>query len=80
LFDKGVYVSWFPYPAALVDELEVFGRDGNAHFIALPNTSAAAPVKRAVSEAGFALELRQTAEQPPGVTAIQLYEIVRPDE
>jgi 4-amino-4-deoxy-L-arabinose transferase-like glycosyltransferase len=80
LFDKGVYVSWFPYPAALVDELEVFGGDGNVHFIALPDNAAAAPVKRAVSEAGFALELRQTAEQPPGVTAIQLYEIVRPDE
>jgi len=80
LFDKSVYVSWFPHPAALARELQVFGRDGNTHLLALPDSPAADPVKRAVAEAGFTLELRQTADQPPGTTPIQLYEIVVPDE
>ena len=76
LFDKGTYVSWFLSPAALVEELMVFGRDGNRHFLALPDSEAALPVKRAVMEAGFGLELVKTAEQPPGMTAVQLFEIV----
>lgn len=80
LFDKSVYVSWFPDPAALTRELQVFGRDGNRHLLALPNDPATDPVKRAVANAGFNLQLLQTAEQPPGSTAIQLYEIVVSDE
>ncbi len=80
LFDKGVYVSWFPHPAGLVEELAVFGRDGNRHLLALPNDAAAEPVKRAVREVGLELVLLQTAEQPPGLTAVQLYEIVDADD
>jgi hypothetical protein len=80
LFDKGVYVSWFPHPTALVDELMAFGRDGNRHLLALPDDLAAEPVKRAVTEAGFELLLLQTANQPSGMTAVQLYEIVAPDD
>jgi hypothetical protein len=79
LFDKGVYVSWFPHPAALVEELVVFGRDGNRHYLALPDNETAEPVKRAVLEAGFRLLLQQKALQPTGVTAVELYEIVPAD-
>ncbi|MCP4429034.1 MAG: phospholipid carrier-dependent glycosyltransferase [Chloroflexi bacterium] len=72
LFDKRVYVSWFPSPDALAEELVVFGDDGNPHYLALPDTIAADPVKRAVAQAGFRLQ-----PIPLAVPAqIHLYEIV----
>jgi hypothetical protein len=57
LFDTAVYTAWFPNPAALADELTVFGRDGNVHYLVLPDDATALPVLRAVHEAGFGLEL-----------------------
>ncbi len=62
LFDTAVYTAWFPNPAALADELTVFGRDGNAHYLVLPDDETALPVLRAVREAGFRLE-RVTGEE-----------------
>ena len=56
LFDKRVYVSWFPDAGALVDELIVFGGDGHPHYLALPKSAVAEPVKRAVRQAGFRLQ------------------------
>lgn len=56
LFDSGVYVSWFPYPAALAQDLQAFGRDGAPRYLALPRGETADPVRRAVAAAGFALE------------------------
>ncbi len=56
LFDTAVYTAWFPHPAALADELAVFGRDGNPHYLALPDDNRALPILRAVHEAGFELE------------------------
>jgi hypothetical protein len=56
LFDTGVYVSWFPYGAALVEELLVFGDDGNAHYVALPDTAVSQPIIRSLTEAGFQLQ------------------------
>jgi len=56
LFETAVYTAWFPNPAALADELTVFGRDGNAHYLVLPDDETALPVLRAVREAGFGLE------------------------
>lgn len=56
LFDTAVYTAWFPNPAALAEELTVFGRDGNAHYLVLPADETALPVLRAVHEAGFGLE------------------------
>ncbi len=72
LFDKRVYVSWFPDPDALVEELAAFGRDGNPHYLALPHSAAARPVKRAVTQAGF--RLRPVPLAAPA--AIDLYEVV----
>ncbi len=78
LFDSRVYVSWFPSPAALAEELTAFGADGNPHYLALPDTAVgqqrdvALPVKRAVTGAGFYLH-------PVPLSApasIKLYEIV----
>lgn len=56
LFDKRIYVSWFPHPDALAEDLNAFGRDGNQRFIALPKGDRSRPVKRAVTGAGFRLQ------------------------
>jgi VCBS repeat-containing protein len=59
-FYKGVYVSWFPHGQALAEDLAVFGRDGNAHYVVLPSTArnrfaASQPIIRAIEQAGFTL-------------------------
>ena len=56
LFDKRVFVNWFPHPAALVENLVVFGRDGNPHYLVLPVGDIAAPIRRAVETAEFSLQ------------------------
>ncbi|MFW6182688.1 MAG: ArnT family glycosyltransferase [Chloroflexota bacterium] len=56
LFDSAVYVSWFPHPSALVDDLRVFGPEGPARYVVLPTDERARPVLRTVSEAGFSLQ------------------------
>lgn len=54
LFDRGVFVSWFAHPAALAEDLEVFGREGS-RFLALPADETALPVKQAVRAVGYEL-------------------------
>jgi hypothetical protein len=56
LFDDRVYISWFPDPDSLVEDLKAFAGDRNARFIVLPNSNLAMPIKRAVAEAGYMLE------------------------
>jgi 4-amino-4-deoxy-L-arabinose transferase-like glycosyltransferase len=68
--DSGVYVSWFPYPAALVRDLTVFGDSNQPRYLALPGSRAADPVLRAVAEAGFAARHVYTAAD--GITLYQL--------
>ena len=57
LFDRRVYVSWFPDADALVEDLAAFGGAGPARYIALPASGTAAPVVRRLQEAGYRLEL-----------------------
>jgi hypothetical protein len=75
-FDKGVYVSWFPYPAALVKDLAVFGGDEHGRYLVLPASGAALPVQRAVSEAGFDLLPVFTASGSDRESTMLLYRIV----
>ncbi|MFQ5399872.1 MAG: ArnT family glycosyltransferase [Anaerolineae bacterium] len=56
LFDKRVYVSWFPDPAALVRDVTAFGGDGSLRYVALPQSQQSLPVLRMLREAGFSLE------------------------
>ena len=70
LFDKRVYVSWFPHGAALAENLQVFGRDGNPRYVALPDTAVSQPIQRAIREAGF--QLRPIANEGK----ITLYQII----
>lgn len=61
-FDRGVYVSWFPHPAHLAEELHVFGGDGHNRYLVLPNNHTAVPLHRTVQEAGFTLQPIHEAE------------------
>ncbi|MFZ1399834.1 MAG: glycosyltransferase family 39 protein, partial [Candidatus Promineifilaceae bacterium] len=69
LFDKRVFVSWFPHAAALATDLAAFGQDGSPRYLALPNTTVAQPIIRTVQEAGFTLKAVAQSNQ------IILYEI-----
>jgi 4-amino-4-deoxy-L-arabinose transferase-like glycosyltransferase len=72
LFDKRVFVTWFPHGQALADDLTAFGQDGSLRYVALPNTAVAQPIIRAVQEAGFTLTaVSQTND-------IILYQIIAP--
>ncbi|MBX3060964.1 MAG: hypothetical protein KF770_31280 [Anaerolineae bacterium] len=73
LFYRKVYVSWFPHGAALAEDLTVFGRDGNARYVALPDSIVSQPIIRAIHSAGF--QLRPIA----AAGNIALYQIL-PDE
>jgi 4-amino-4-deoxy-L-arabinose transferase-like glycosyltransferase len=55
LFDKRVFVSWFPHADALAADLTAFGQDGSPRYLALPDTAVAQPITRTVQEAGFTL-------------------------
>ncbi|HEX6385709.1 MAG TPA: glycosyltransferase family 39 protein [Anaerolineae bacterium] len=72
LFDRRVYVSWFPHPAALVEDLAIFGHDGSRRYLALPNSATAAPVRRALTSSGFQLQPVPIDAQ----TNISLYQII----
>ncbi|MBE7529638.1 MAG: hypothetical protein HS099_07910 [Ardenticatenaceae bacterium] len=73
LFYRKVYVSWFPHGVALAEDLAVFGRDGHARYITLPNSMVSHPIIRAIHDAGFQLQPIATAGN------IALYQIL-PDE
>lgn len=74
LFDKGVYVSWFPHEEALKRELLAFAANEQPRYLALPNRPAALPLKRIAAEAGFEL-------QPVAIEGnITLYQIEAADE
>jgi 4-amino-4-deoxy-L-arabinose transferase-like glycosyltransferase len=72
LFDRRVYVSWQPYPAALAEEMAVFGADGSRRYLVLPDSAAARPFIRAVESAGFVLQPVVLLAS----TQMRLYEIV----
>ncbi|MCL4266362.1 MAG: hypothetical protein KJ069_24365 [Anaerolineae bacterium] len=61
LFYRKVYISWFPHGAALAEDLAVFGRDGNARYVALPVGDISQPIIRAIHNAGFQLQPIATA-------------------
>jgi hypothetical protein len=74
LFDKGVYVSWFPHPTALAEDLGVFGDTTGARYIVLPDAAGALPVQRAIHDAGFRLQEELRTDYRPGMI---LYRVER---
>jgi len=69
--DKGVYTSWFPYPAALAEDLAVFGAVGERYLV-VPDGAEALPVLRAVTDAGYEAEAVLQSEPHPGMILYRL--------
>jgi hypothetical protein len=72
LFDRRVYVSWFPHADALLADLRAFAGSGPARYVALP-ASAARPVARRLMENGYRLE---PVGGQDGTASMTLYRIV----
>ncbi|MFN2138119.1 MAG: ArnT family glycosyltransferase [Candidatus Promineifilaceae bacterium] len=70
--DKGVYISWFPHPQALIKDLAVFGRDPGERFLVLPAGDQARPVLRAVAGAGFSATPVLHTTASPGMILYRL--------
>ena len=62
LFDKRVYVSWFPHADALLADLAAFAGSGPARYLALPTGETARQVLRRLAEAGYGVELMAEGE------------------
>jgi 4-amino-4-deoxy-L-arabinose transferase-like glycosyltransferase len=73
LFDRRVYVGWFPHADALLDDLAVFGGGSAPRYVALPASAVARPVARRLAEAGYGLE--PVAGQD-GTASMTLFRIV----
>jgi len=75
LFDSDVFVSWFPGPEFLLEDLRVFGAKDGLRFVAVPNTPEAIPIIRELTDAGF--DLKQVSEEASsfGNIELELYKI-----
>jgi hypothetical protein len=77
LFDRRVYVSWFPHADALLADLRAFAGSGPARYVALPASAAARPVARRLVESGFRLE---PVGGQDGTASMTLYRIVSEEQ
>lgn len=75
LFDSNVFVSWFPSPQSLLEDLRVFGDEDDLRFVVVPKTLEAVPVIRELENAGFLLMQVSEEPQSSGNIAIELYKI-----
>ncbi|MFQ5435132.1 MAG: hypothetical protein ACE5FD_09680, partial [Anaerolineae bacterium] len=73
LFDKKLYVDWFPNGDQLLRDLTVFAGSG-ARYLVLPDTPVGRPVLRQVQAGGFQAQLIFQTQQSPGMA---LYQITR---
>ena len=76
LLDSRVYVSWFPDPVALVEDLTVFGREGPGRFVAVPDGPESLPVLRALREARYHMLPVEPSSEDDFTRAIRLYRII----
>ncbi|MFO7664281.1 MAG: glycosyltransferase family 39 protein [Chloroflexota bacterium] len=77
LFDKRVYVSWFPHVDVLLADLSVFGGSRDPRYIALPRGEPAAPILRRLTAAGHRLSPLNDEDSSISMT---LYRIEPPQE
>ncbi len=75
MFDSRVHISWFASPAALVDDLEVFGRMSKRYLV-VPLWESTDSARRAVEQAGFMLKPVLTARRPDETESFVVYQIV----
>ena len=71
-FDRGVYTSWFPTPAALAADLSAFGGGPGARYLVTPADGTAEPALRAVGAAGYTARPVLRTGGAPGMTLYRL--------
>ncbi len=74
LFDKKVFVNWFPDADSLVTDLTVFAGKGGDRYLVLPNEPEGQSILPEVQAAGFQLNIVFQTQQTPGMS---LYRISR---
>jgi 4-amino-4-deoxy-L-arabinose transferase-like glycosyltransferase len=74
LFDTRVYVSWFPHPAGLAEDLQAFGAS-SPRYLLVPTWESRLPITEAVQAAGFELHSAHQAHRPDGSLSFIVYRI-----
>ena len=74
LFDSRVYVSWFPDPAALVADLQVFSANP-PRYLVIPAWESPLPIVQTLQAAGFHARVAFQAHRPDGTLSMSVWEI-----
>jgi 4-amino-4-deoxy-L-arabinose transferase-like glycosyltransferase len=74
LFDRPLYISWFPTPEALTTDLQAFGRASPRYFV-VPSWEGDAEMRAAAERAGFAFTPLHTATRRDGSTSFTVYQL-----
>lgn len=75
LFDRLLFVAWFPTPEALTTDLRAFGHSSSRYFV-VPSWEADAEMRAAAARAGFEFVSLHTATRRDGSTSFTLYQLV----
>jgi 4-amino-4-deoxy-L-arabinose transferase-like glycosyltransferase len=75
LFDGPLYVSWFPTPEGLRNDLRAFGRT-SPRYLAAPAWESETEIRAAAAEAGFAFVRLHTSYRRDGAVTIAVYQLV----
>ncbi len=75
LFDRPLYISWFPSPDALATDLKSFGRS-SPRYLVVPTWESDAEVRAAAAQAGFVFIPIHTAFRRNGSTSFVVYQLV----
>jgi 4-amino-4-deoxy-L-arabinose transferase-like glycosyltransferase len=75
LFDRPLYISYFPAPEALTTDLLAFGR-ASPRYLVVPSWEADAEVRVAAGRAGFAFAPIHAAIRRDGSTSFVVYQLV----
>jgi hypothetical protein len=74
LFDRLLYISWFPTPAALATDLRSFVRT-SPRYLVIPSWEAEAEVRAAAAQAGFDFILLHTTTRRDGSLSFSVYQL-----
>ncbi len=75
LFDRPLFISWFPTPDALTTDLKSFGHASPRYLVA-PSWESDAEVRAAAAQAGFTFVPIHTATRREGSTSFVVYQLI----
>lgn len=75
LFDRPLYIAWFPTPDALTTDLQSFGRT-SPRYLVVPSWEADTEMRAAADQAGFQFTPLHTTTRRDGSISFTLYQLV----